>query len=215
MNNLEEVVMENEGLVYSIINKFGYMNDKDDLYQVGMMGLINAYKNYDKSKNTKFSSYAYFYILGEVKKYIREKNGIKMDRKMEHLCLLVEKATAVLTQKLMRYPTDSDLAMFLELPEEEIRNIKDAKILVDSLDEEKDDLTLYDSIGYSENMYNPEVMDLKNEVNNLSEFERRLITERFYYDRTQKEVSDSLGVNQVKVSRKEKEILTRLRTRLR
>ncbi len=214
MNNLEEVVMENEGLVYSIINKFGYMNDKDDLYQVGMMGLINAYKNYDKSKNTKFSSYAYFYILGEVKKYIREKNGIKMDRKMEHLCLLVEKATAVLTQKLMRYPTDSDLAMFLELPEEEIRNIKDAKILVDSLDEEKDDLTLYDSIGYSENMYNPEVMDLKNEVNNLSEFERRLITERFYYDRTQKEVSDSLGVNQVKVSRSEKIILQRLKERL-
>jgi len=214
MNNLEEVVMENEGLVYSIINKFGYMNDKDDLYQVGMMGLINAYKNYNKSKNAKFSSYAYFYILGEVKKYIREKNGIKMDRKMEHLCLLVEKATAVLTQKLMRYPTDSDLAMFLELPEEEIRNIKDAKILVDSLDEEKDDLTLYDSIGYSENMYNPEVMDLKNEVNNLSEFERRLITERFYYDRTQKEVSDSLGVNQVKVSRSEKIILQRLKERL-
>ena len=214
MNDKTTILLENENIIYSIINRYTYYFDKDDLYQVGMMGLINAYKNYDKSKNTKFSSYAYFYILGEVKKYIREKNGIKMDRKMEHLCLLVEKATAVLTQKLMRYPTDSDLAMFLELPEEEIRNIKDAKILVDSLDEEKDDLTLYDSIGYSENMYNPEVMDLKNEVNNLSEFERRLITERFYYDRTQKEVSDSLGVNQVKVSRSEKIILQRLKERL-
>ena len=69
MKSIEDVLIENERLVYSIINKFGSYQDKDDLYQVGMIGLINAYKNFDSSKNTKFSSYAYFYILGEVKKY--------------------------------------------------------------------------------------------------------------------------------------------------
>ncbi len=214
MNTLEDAVIENEGLVYSIINKFDYLNDRDDLYQVGMMGLINAFKNYDKSKNTKFSSYAYFYILGEVKKYIREKSGIKIDRKMEHLSLMIEKATIVLTQKLMRYPTDSDLALFLEIPLEDVKNVKEAKILIDSLDEEKDDLSLYDSLGYDESMYNPDVLDLKEEIDNLPEFERRLITERFYYDKTQKEVSDSLGVNQVKVSRTERVVLQKLKERL-
>ena len=214
MNTLEDAVIENEGLVYSIINKFDYLNDRDDLYQVGMMGLINAFKNYDKSKNTKFSSYAYFYILGEVKKYIREKSGIKIDRKMEHLSLMIEKATIVLTQKLMRYPTDSDLALFLEIPLEDVKNVREAKILIDSLDEEKDDLSLYDSLGYDESMYNPDVLDLKEEIDNLPEFERRLITERFYYDKTQKEVSDSLGVNQVKVSRTERVVLQKLKERL-
>ncbi len=214
MNTLEDAVIENEGLVYSIINKFDYLNDRDDLYQVGMMGLINAFKNYDKSKNTKFSSYAYFYILGEVKKYIREKSGIKIDRKMEHLSLMIEKATIVLTQRLMRYPTDSDLALFLEIPLEDVKNVKEAKILIDSLDEEKDDLSLYDSLGYDESMYNPDVLDLKEEIDNLPEFERRLITERFYYDKTQKEVSDSLGVNQVKVSRTEIVVLQKLKERL-
>ena len=214
MNTLEDAVIENEGLVYSIINKFDYLNDRDDLYQVGMMGLINAFKNYDKSKNTKFSSYAYFYILGEVKKYIREKSGIKIDRKMEHLSLMIEKATIVLTQKLMRYPTDSDLALFLEIPLEDVKNVKEAKILIDSLDEEKDDLSLYDSLGYDESMYNPDVLDLKEEIDNLPEFERRLITERFYYDKTQKEVSNSLGVNQVKVSRTERVVLQKLKERL-
>lgn len=214
MNTLEDAVIENEGLVYSIINKFDYLNDRDDLYQVGMMGLINAFKNYDKSKNTKFSSYAYFYILGEVKKYIREKSGIKIDRKMEHLSLMIEKATIVLTQKLMRYPTDSDLALFLEIPLEDVKNVREAKILIDSLDEEKDDLSLYDSLGYDESMYNPDVLDLKEEIDNLPEFERRLITERFYYDKTQKEVSNSLGVNQVKVSRTERVVLQKLKERL-
>ena len=214
MNTLEDAVIENEGLVYSIINNFDYLNDRDDLYQVGMMGLINAFKNYDKSKNTKFSSYAYFYILGEVKKYIREKSGIKIDRKMEHLSLMIEKATIVLTQKLMRYPTDSDLALFLEIPLEDVKNVREAKILIDSLDEEKDDLSLYDSLGYDESMYNPDVLDLKEEIDNLPEFERRLITERFYYDKTQKEVSNSLGVNQVKVSRTERVVLQKLKERL-
>ena len=133
---------------------------------------------------------------------------------MEHLSLMIEKATIVLTQKLMRYPTDSDLALFLEIPLEDVKNVKEAKILIDSLDEEKDDLSLYDSLGYDESMYNPDVLDLKEEIDNLPEFERRLITERFYYDKTQKEVSDSLGVNQVKVSRTERVVLQKLKERL-
>lgn len=214
MKSIEDVLIENERLVYSIINKFNSFQDKDDLYQVGMIGLINAYKNFDQSKNTKFSSYAYFYILGEVKKYVRESLGIKQDKKMEHLYLLVEKATILLTQKLMRYPTNKDIAEYLELDADMVREIKASKVLIDSLDQEIEDTSLYDRIGYDEVSYSPELLDLRSELDNLEEFDRELIYERYYEDKTQKETSENLGVNQVKVSRSEKVILERLRERL-
>ena len=214
MKSIEDVLIENERLVYSIINKFSSFQDKDDLYQVGMIGLINAYKNFDQSKNTKFSSYAYFYILGEVKKYVRESLGIKQDKKMEHLYLLVEKATILLTQKLMRYPTNQDIAEYLELDVDTVREIKASKVLIDSLDQEIEDTSLYDRIGYDEVSYSPELLDLRSELDNLEEFDRELIYERYYEDKTQKETSENLGVNQVKVSRSEKVILERLRERL-
>ena len=214
MNGIEDVLVENERLVYSIINKFNNYGDKDDLYQVGIIGLINAYKNFDQSKNTKFSSYAYFYILGEVKKYIRESLGIKRDRNMEKLSLMVEKATILLTQKLMRYPSDNDIARFLELDEDTIRDIRSSKILIDSLDEESDELSLYDKIGYDEINYRPELLDLRQELANLNPFEKELINDRYYEEKTQKETSEDLGVNQVKISRSEKLILQRLKERL-
>ena len=68
MKSIEDVLIENERLVYSIINKFGSYQDKDDLYQVGMVGLVEAYKHYDKNYDTKFSTFAYYYIIGEVNK---------------------------------------------------------------------------------------------------------------------------------------------------
>ena len=70
MNNLEDIVVENSRLIYSLVKKYGNSNNREDLYQVGMIGLINAYKNFDSNYNTKFSTYAYMYIEGEIKKYI-------------------------------------------------------------------------------------------------------------------------------------------------
>ena len=74
-----EQLLEYENLVYSIINKYSGF-DRDDLYQVGIMGLVQAYKNYKSSFNVKFSSYAYYYILGEVTKYIRENKSIRVSK---------------------------------------------------------------------------------------------------------------------------------------
>ena len=76
-----EEILQYENLIYSIIRKYSNF-DKDDMYQVGMLGLINAYKNYDKKLNVKFSKYAYFYIIGEIKKYIRESSTIKISREL-------------------------------------------------------------------------------------------------------------------------------------
>ena len=74
MDNL----LEYEGLVYGIINKYCSYFDKDDLYQVGMLGLVDAYRHYNSSLNTKFSTYAYYYILGEVRKFIKDSNLVKV-----------------------------------------------------------------------------------------------------------------------------------------
>ena len=87
-----DLVVDNEKLVYSIINKFRGYFDMDDLYQVGMIGLINASKNFNKNEGVKFSTYAYTYVFGEVNKYIRENNNIKIGKDAIRLKKSIEKA---------------------------------------------------------------------------------------------------------------------------
>ena len=80
-----EELLDYEGLIYSIIKNYPSKYDRDDLFQVGMLGLIDAYKHYDKNQNTKFSTFAYYYIVGEVNKYIRESSSLKVSRDLIEL----------------------------------------------------------------------------------------------------------------------------------
>jgi len=209
-----QVLEENEYIVYKIINKYSYYFDKDDLYQVGMIGLMNAYDNYKNDKNTKFSSYAYFYVLGEVTKYIRESNILKVSKELIKLNTSVEKARDYLTQKLGYIPNDDEIALFLEIDKDKIEEAKNANALVTSLDNNEEETEVYNYYGYNEKAYQEEIIDLKTEISKLDELDRKIIEKRYNEGLTQSELSKELGINQVKVSRKEKEILTRLRTRL-
>ena len=210
-----EVLENNEYLVYSIINKYTYYFDKDDLYQVGMIGLMNAYDHYKNDKNTKFSSFAYFYILGEVKKYIRESNLLKVSKDLVKLNTSIDKAREYLTQKLGYIPANEDIALFLEIDVRKIEEAEMANALVTSLDKnDEEEVEIYNYYGYEEKSYKEELLDLKEELSKLDEFDRKLIEKRYNEGLTQSEISKELGVNQVKVSRTEKEILTRLRRRL-
>lgn len=215
MTDKTQILLENEKIIYSIINKYTYYFDRDDLYQVGMLGLIDAYDNYNSNKNTKFSSFAYFYVLGKVKEYIRKSNVIKVSRELIKLNSSIEKAKEVLTQRLGYIPSDEEIALFLEIDIRNIEEAKEATNLVASLDSEnEEEINLYNTLGYTEQAYNEEILDLKIELENLNDFERNLIIKRYGQGLTQTEVSKELGINQVKVSREEKQILTRLRTRL-
>ena len=215
MKDKATTLLENENIVYSIINKYTYYFDKDDLYQVGMMGLMDAYDHYKNDKNTKFSSFAYFYVLGKVKEYIRSSNIMKVSRELFKLNTSIEKARDYLTQKIGQIPTDDDIALFLEIDVNSIRQAKEATNLVISLEtENEEEQNLYSRIGYEEQLYREDILDLKQELNNLNEYDRNIIIKRYKEGLTQSELSKELGINQVKVSRKEKEILTRLRTRL-
>ena len=210
------ILLENEFIVYSIINKYIYYFDKDDLYQVGMVGLIEALNHYKTNKNTKFSSFAYFYVLGRVKEYIRNSNMIKVSKELIKLNSSIEKAKEYLTQKLGYIPSDEDIALFLEIDIEHLRQAKEANELVISLEaENEEEQSLYNIVSYEEKEYREDILDLRKEIDNLNKYDRDIILKRYEEGLTQSEVSKELGINQVKVSRKEKEILTRLRTRLR
>ena len=215
MKDKTTILLENENIVYSIINKYTYYFDKDDLYQVGMIGLMDAYDHYKDDKNTKFSSFAYFYVLGKVKEYIRNSNMMKVSKELIKLNASIEKARDYLTQRIGSIPTDDDIALFLEIDIESLRQAKEANNLVMSLETENDEeQNLYSKVGYEEQMYREDILDLRKELDNLSDYDRNIIKKRYEEGLTQSELSKELGINQVKVSRKEKEILTRLRTRL-
>lgn len=213
-----EVILENEKLVYAIIKKYERFYDKEDLYQVGMIGLMNAYRHFDSNYQVKFSTYAYSYIVGEVTKYIREDKSIKVSKDIMKLNRTIERAKEVLSQKLMREPNDTELALFLDIEENKITEARNATEFVRSLDfclnDEGKEMNLYDSIKQEEKNYNASIMDLKEQLKHLNEEEHQLILSRYFEEKTQQETSEILGISQVQVSRKESKILVKLKDKL-
>lgn len=216
MNNITDIILENEGLIYGIINKYKNYFELDDLYQVAVIGMIKAYKNYNQNFNTKFTSYAYPYILGEVIKYINEFRSLKLSKNTKLLFSKILKAKEILTQKMMKEPTTYEISLFLEIDESLIEETILANSAIDSLDkiisEDDKNLELYDKLGYSDRRL--ENYQLLYELEKLSEEERKIIQARYYEDMSQKEVGDVLGMYQVEVSRKEKKILQKLKNNI-
>ena len=206
--NITDIILENQGLIYKIINKYKNYFELDDLYQVATMGLVKAYKNYHSDYNAKFTSYAYPYILGEVIKYINEFKSVKVNKNTALLYSKILKAKEVLSQRLMKEPSTYELSLFLEIDEKIISNMA-----TDSLDkvieEDGKNFALYDKLGYIDS--NIENYSLLNELEKLDDEEKKIIIGRYYHDMSQKEVGDSLGMYQVEVSRKEKKILQKLK----
>ena len=213
MKDITTFLTENEGLIYKIINKYKPFFELDDLYQVGCMGLIKAFKNYKANYKTKFSTYAYPYILGEVIKYINEFKSIKQSKSTRQLYLKILRTKELLSQKLMKEPSLSEVALYLEMDESLVEEIISSNITIDSLDKiislDGKNLELYDKIGYIEESIDN--YPLLSELSRLSPTERAIITKRYYEDMSQKEVGKSLGMYQVEISRREKKILKKLR----
>lgn len=210
-----EDLLEYENLVYSIISKYGSYFDRDDLYQVGMIGLIDAYKHFDNSLGVKFSSYAYYYIVGEVTKFVRENRSIKVSKDVIKLNSSIEKCRDVMRQRLGREPTDMEISLFLEIDEDKIGEVnslmQEAKSLDFCYDE---DVSLYNSVMRFDNETRDSVLDLKEAIRNLSSEEKALIDARYYQDMTQSETSKMLGMSQVQVSRREGKILEKLKSKV-
>ena len=216
MESLSVLIEQNKNLIYKIATLFN--GNKEDLFQVGCIGLINAYKKYDESYNTKFSTYAYPYILGEISSYVKRDKGIKVSREISKLNSMIERAGILLTQKLMREPSISELANYIEIDESLVVDALRARYPIMSTDSVINDdgreITLMDTIPDINGMDMNTLVALKEELLKLDSFERELINERYVQNLTQSEVASNLGISQVQVSRKEQKVLSKMRSNL-
>ena len=212
MDEVTNVIIENENLIYSIINKYSNYYDIEDLYQVGVMGMIKAYKNYNSEYNTKFTSYAYTYIFGEIVKYINDNKSFKVSKENRYLYKKINEAKTILTQKLMKEPSNYELSLFLEIDEKLIEEVINVNQTIDSLDREITEdgkkVFLYDVVGDAND--NIDNIFLYEQLDKLSKDELILLKKRYFLDKTQSEVAKEMGINQVKVSRTEQKILKKL-----
>lgn len=205
---LKELLIENKNLIYSIALKF--RGDTDDLFQVGCIGLIKAYQNYDITKQTKFSTYAYTYIFGEIYKYVLNNKNIKLTKDQVKLYSAINKAREYLTQKLNREVSDYEISLFLEIPCYKVNEITNI-MQVSSLDDDKNDINLYNLIGF-EDIKKDDLILLRDALNKLTKEERELIIKRYFYNMTQSEIAKETGLNQVKISREEGKVLVKLKS---
>ncbi len=215
---LEDLIVDNSKLIYSIISKYQSYYDKEDLYQIGVIGMIKAYKNYKKDSNTKFTTYAYTYILGEVLKYVNENKSFKLSKEYLVIYKKISEAKTILTQRLMKVPSNFELSVFLEIDEQVINHIEMITREIDRLDriinEDGKNLILLDTIKDEKAETSIDSMMLYEEINKLPSDERKLLKERYFLDKTQSETAKILGINQVQVSRNEQKILKKLKNNL-
>ena len=218
----EKLINGNLKLVLSVIQSFGGRGENpDDLFQVGCIGLIKAVDNFDISLDVKFSTYAVPMILGEIRRYLRDNNSLRVSRSLRDLAYKALQARERLSAKLSREPTNAEIAKELGRAESEV---------VNALDSIADPISLYEPI-YTDNGDSVYVLDqIKDEKNTddqwldeiaisqaigkLSERERRILSLRFYNGRTQTEVSDEIGISQAQVSRLEKSALEKIKHEL-
>ena len=204
---LKELIINNQNLIYSIASKF--KGDKEDLFQTGCLGLIDAYQKYDSNYNTKFTTYAYPFIMGEMYKYVLGDKNIKLSPEIVKLNLAIKKAEDYLTQKFKRGPTDIELSSFLEIPVYKLVETRNCYQTL-SLDDDTNESSLYDFVS-SDDVSKDDLILLRDALNRLEAKEKELIIKRYFYNKTQQEVANELGINQVKVSREEGKVLNKLK----
>lgn len=206
MKQVADLIEENEKLIYSIISKYP---NKEDLIQIGKLAMAEAYKNFDNTRGTKFTTYAYPYILGAISKYVRENHNLKLDRDSYRLKAKIEKAKELLTQELMKVPNNQELSEYLSIPLETVDRLLNYQDCL-SLDVEYNDVNLYDFTPSEEYDYDT-LIALKDQLKSLEEPEITIMYSRYFEDKTQTEIANNLGLSQVDVSRREKKTLIKLR----
>lgn len=215
--DLKDLIMNNQNLIYKLTHYFKNYENKEDLFQAGCIGMVKAYKKYDSSFNVKFTTFAFPYILGEMKKFAREDKGIKISKDISRLNSKIEQATIVLSQKLMREPTIDELSSFLDISTYDLAEAINSTNNIMSIDEvinnDGKEVTLHDIIKDKETDLDS-LIALRSAIKGLSDFEKELIGKRYYKDMTQKEVAECLGISQVQVSRKEQKVLTKLKSKI-
>lgn len=212
-----KIVEEYSHLIYKLAHSFSGYQSKEDLYQVGYKGLIQAYQNFNPNMGVKFSTYAYQYIFGEMNKLVREDYGVKVSRNLRKMKSQIEKVKIFLSQEFMREPTDEEILNYLGISEMEFKEAIESTLPVQSFDQpivdEGKELTLYDTVP-SRGLDIETTIALKEELSKLTPMERNIIEDRYLKDLSQQEVASIYGMTQVQVSREEKKIKAKIRSHI-
>ncbi len=203
--SFEKLIKENEWIIYSFIKKYGDKFNKEDLYQAGSVGLINAYKNYSANTSVKFSTYAYKYVLGEIIKCIGNDRNIKISDECMSLYKKYLNVRKLLENKYNREVSFKEISDFMEIDESYLLSIIESISFTISIDNE----TLNYGNDFRNEIDNKILID--SEIELLNDFDKSLIHYRYFDGLSQSETANALGVSQVKVSRQEKLILTNMK----
>ncbi len=206
-------------LVLSVVQRFcNRGEDPDDLFQIGCIGLIKAIDNFDLSQEVKFSTYAVPMIIGEIRRYLRDNNPIRVSRSLRDTAYKALGAKERLTARLSRDPTVEEIAAEMGIKREEVVVALDAIVDPVSLFEsvyhdESDTVYLMDQVrDVRETESNwVEEISLRQAISQLSDREKRILSLRFYAGKTQTEVAAEIGISQAQVSRLEKNALTEIK----
>lgn len=222
MNARQEFIYGNLRLVLSILRRFNNRGENiDDLFQIGCIGLIKALDNFDTSHDVKFSTYAVPMIIGEIRRYLRDNNVIRVSRSMRDTAYRALAVKERLTAQTGREPTIEEIAKELDVPKEDISTALEAILDPVSLQEPiyhdgGDAVFVMDQIADEKNADDSwlEKISLKEAMGKLSEREKHILTLRFFQGKTQMEVASEIGISQAQVSRLEKNALSHMRKHL-
>ena len=214
----EKLVSGNLKLVLSVIQRFTSRGENlDDLFQVGCIGLIKAIDNFDVSQNVRFSTYAVPMIIGEIRRYLRDNNPIRISRSLKDLAYKAMKAKEHLTNEKLREPSAEEIAEAVGVTKEEIVMALEAIVEPLSLSEpvysdSGDTIFVSDQLSdkVDDKSWTDEIA-LKSAIDNLSEREKTILSMRFFSGKTQIEVAEEIDISQAQVSRLEKNALRKLR----
>lgn len=215
----EILVEENTGLIWSVVKRFqGRGYDKEDLFQIGSIGLLKCIDNFDLERKVKFSTYAVPLIMGEIKRFLRDDGLVKVSRSLKEASYKIKREKEHYEKLYNREPTLKEIAATLDMDESDILMAMESGQDVCSLHQviyqnEGDEIHLEDKLEQQSDLIEQTVDNIyiQELLQKLNEQERKLIELRYFQNQTQAVIAGSMGISQVQVSRMEKKILEKLR----
>lgn len=216
----EKLISDNMGLVWSIVRRFEHRgHEREELFQIGCIGLIKAIDKFETAYEVKFSTYAVPMIMGEIKRFLRDGSMMKVSRSLKENGWKIQKASDMLLQKYGRDATLQEISAEVGLSVEDIVEAIEANGEVTSIyqpvyQSDESELYLVDQVSDSGVQKTEELVDhllIEQLLGELDETEKELIELRYFQDMTQTQIAGRLGISQVQVSRMERKILLRMR----
>lgn len=217
---MSKIIMDNSNLIWSIVSRFkdrGY--EMQDLYQIGCIGFLKSIKRFDAKFEVKLSTYAVPYILGEIKRFVRDDGPLKVSRSIKELSYRIKLVQKEYLDKMGRELEVNELSKILKSSKEDILIAIDSSNMVESIDKnigDSDDTTLVDKLKSNIDLEKEIInrITVKDLMEKLDEKSKKIIMLRYFRGKTQSQVANLMGISQVQVSRMEKKILKNMKLSL-